>query len=87
MNCVSSIPQAQHHVEHLRFEWNVSSTYSIVLLIFRTEILYLVEHHATTILVGETGSGKTTQVPQYLHEAGWTAGDALLGIVLLLATL
>eukprot|EP00884_Botryococcus_braunii_P008698 jgi/Botrbrau1/1782/Bobra.0217s0037.1 len=39
----------------------------------RTEILYLVEHHATTILVGETGSGKTTQVPQYLHEAGWTA--------------
>ena len=26
------------------------------------------------IIVGETGSGKTTQISQYLHEAGWTAG-------------
>lgn len=40
----------------------------------RTEILYLVETHATTVVVGETGSGKTTQIPQYLHEAGWTKG-------------
>ncbi|BDA45458.1 probable ATP-dependent RNA helicase DHX35 [Coccomyxa sp. Obi] len=37
----------------------------------RREILYLVEHHATVIIVGETGSGKTTQIPQYLLEAGW----------------
>ncbi|KAL5998476.1 ATP-dependent RNA helicase [Asimina triloba] len=31
---------------------------------YRTAILYLVETHATTVIVGETGSGKTTQVPQ-----------------------
>lgn len=37
----------------------------------RSEILYAVEKYATTILVGATGSGKTTQVPQYLMEAGW----------------
>lgn len=24
----------------------------------------------TVIVIGETGSGKTTQIPQYLHEAG-----------------
>lgn len=24
-------------------------------------------------MVGETGSGKTTQLPQYLHEIGYTA--------------
>ncbi|POM61893.1 Pre-mRNA-splicing factor ATP-dependent RNA helicase [Phytophthora palmivora] len=37
----------------------------------REELLYAVETHTTTILVGATGSGKTTQVPQYLLEAGW----------------
>lgn len=31
---------------------------------YRNSILYLVETHATTIIVGETGSGKTTQIPQ-----------------------
>lgn len=40
----------------------------------RSEILYLVENHSTVVLIGETGSGKTTQVPQYLREAGWTDG-------------
>ncbi|XP_010529181.1 PREDICTED: probable pre-mRNA-splicing factor ATP-dependent RNA helicase DEAH9 [Tarenaya hassleriana] len=44
----------------------------------RTEILYLVETHATTIVVGETGSGKTTQIPQYLREAGWADGGRVI---------
>ncbi|KAL4435416.1 hypothetical protein ABPG77_006178 [Micractinium sp. CCAP 211/92] len=44
----------------------------------RTQLLYLVETHATTVVVGETGSGKTTQLPQYLHEAGWTKGGKLV---------
>ncbi|KAK7412419.1 hypothetical protein VNO78_03878 [Psophocarpus tetragonolobus] len=45
---------------------------------YRTAILYLVETHATTVIVGETGSGKTTQIPQYLNEAGWAAGGRLI---------
>ena len=40
----------------------------------RTALLHAVETHRTVVVVGETGSGKTTQLPQYLHEAGWTAG-------------
>lgn len=39
----------------------------------RRELLYLVETHATVVVVGETGCGKTTQIPKFLHEAGWTA--------------
>ncbi|KAJ0402879.1 hypothetical protein P43SY_000493 [Pythium insidiosum] len=46
----------------------------------RREILYAVERHATTILVGATGSGKTTQVPQYLMEAGWARRRASDGM-------
>ncbi|XP_078431410.1 RNA helicase family protein [Wolffia australiana] len=45
---------------------------------FRTAILYLIENHATTIIVGETGSGKTTQVPQYLKEAGWAESGRVI---------
>ncbi|OIT20963.1 putative pre-mrna-splicing factor atp-dependent rna helicase deah9, partial [Nicotiana attenuata] len=45
---------------------------------YRTDILYLVETHATTIIVGETGSGKTTQIPQYLKEAGWAEGGRMI---------
>ncbi|XP_071701244.1 probable pre-mRNA-splicing factor ATP-dependent RNA helicase DEAH9 isoform X2 [Rutidosis leptorrhynchoides] len=45
---------------------------------YRNSILYLVETHATTIIVGETGSGKTTQIPQYLKEAGWADGGRII---------
>ncbi|PIA30573.1 hypothetical protein AQUCO_05500107v1 [Aquilegia coerulea] len=45
---------------------------------YRNGILYLVENHATTIIVGETGSGKTTQIPQYLNEAGWAEGGRVI---------
>ncbi|KAJ8437406.1 hypothetical protein Cgig2_008759 [Carnegiea gigantea] len=44
----------------------------------RDALLYLVETHATTIVVGETGSGKTTQIPQYLKEAGWADAGRLV---------
>ena len=31
------------------------------------------------IIEGETGSGKTTQIPQYLHEAGFTRDGKKIG--------
>ncbi|KAG4178247.1 hypothetical protein ERO13_A10G029600v2 [Gossypium hirsutum] len=45
---------------------------------YRTAILYLAESYATTIVVGETGSGKTTQIPQFLKEAGWADGGRVI---------
>lgn len=32
---------------------------------YRNQILYLVENYRTVVIVGETGSGKTTQVCTY----------------------
>ncbi|KAK4264508.1 hypothetical protein QN277_025671 [Acacia crassicarpa] len=39
---------------------------------FREELIQAVHEHQVLVIVGETGSGKTTQIPQYLHEAGFT---------------
>ncbi|KAH9047722.1 pre-mRNA splicing factor [Lactarius hengduanensis] len=46
---------------------------------FREELLQAIHEHQVLIVVAETGSGKTTQLPQYLHEAGYTAGGMKVG--------
>ena len=39
---------------------------------FRDDIIQAVRDFQVVIVVGETGSGKTTQIPQYMHEAGFS---------------
>ncbi|KAL2528540.1 RNA helicase family protein [Forsythia ovata] len=38
----------------------------------REELLQVVRENQVVVVVGETGSGKTTQLTQYLHEDGYT---------------
>ncbi|EEB07589.1 ATP-dependent RNA helicase [Schizosaccharomyces japonicus yFS275] len=38
---------------------------------FRRELLYLIENHQVTVVIGSTGCGKSTQLTQYLYESGW----------------
>ncbi|XP_045194150.2 pre-mRNA-splicing factor ATP-dependent RNA helicase PRP16-like [Mercenaria mercenaria] len=38
----------------------------------RNELLNIIRDNNVVIIVGETGSGKTTQLTQYLHEDGYT---------------
>ncbi|KAG0664281.1 DEAH-box RNA-dependent ATPase prp2 [Maudiozyma exigua] len=42
---------------------------------FRKELMEAVDKNQALIIVGETGSGKTTQLPQYLVEDGYTQGN------------
>lgn len=44
----------------------------------KDNILHCVENHQVVIVVGQTGCGKTTQIPQYLHESGWSAGGRVI---------
>ncbi|EKX72127.1 Helicase associated domain HA2 containing protein [Theileria equi strain WA] len=40
--------------------------------LYRHDILAAIREYPVLIVVGETGSGKTTQIPQYLHEVGYS---------------
>lgn len=46
---------------------------------YRDEFLAALEQYQVLVIVGETGSGKTTQLPQYLHEAGYTKDGMKVG--------
>ncbi|GAB7360851.1 hypothetical protein MBLNU230_g0837t1 [Neophaeotheca triangularis] len=46
---------------------------------YRQIFLDAVKEHQVMVIVGETGSGKTTQLPQYLYEAGWCEDGKKVG--------
>ncbi|KAJ3105220.1 DEAH-box ATP-dependent RNA helicase prp22 [Phlyctochytrium planicorne] len=46
---------------------------------FKDKIVQALQKHNSLIVVGETGSGKTTQIPQYLRDAGFT-GKGIVAI-------
>ncbi|KAL8920381.1 MAG: hypothetical protein Q9172_004523 [Xanthocarpia lactea] len=52
---------------------------SLPIYSFRDDLVAAVEKYQVLIIVGETGSGKTTQIPQYLHEAGYTNDGMKIG--------
>lgn len=47
---------------------------------YKQHVLYLLEKYQTLVLVGDTGCGKSTQISQYLLEAGWCENGLKVGI-------
>ena len=48
--------------------------------LYRDKILETIRDNQITIIQGETGCGKTTQLPQYLSEVGYTNNNLKIGI-------
>lgn len=45
----------------------------------RDELLTVIRDNKIVIIVGETGSGKTTQLTQYLYEDGYCKDGGIIG--------
>ncbi|KAK6040202.1 helicase protein [Cooperia oncophora] len=52
---------------------------SLPVYAFRDQFIEAVKEHQVLIIEGETGSGKTTQLPQYLYEAGFCKDGKKIG--------
>lgn len=46
----------------------------------RDALLYTIETFPVTIVIGQTGSGKSTQIPQFLEHAGWCADGKVVAV-------
>lgn len=45
----------------------------------RAELLQIIRDNQVVVIIGETGSGKTTQLPQYVHEEGFCRNRRMVG--------
>ncbi|KDR07390.1 putative pre-mRNA-splicing factor ATP-dependent RNA helicase DHX16 isoform X2 [Zootermopsis nevadensis] len=52
---------------------------SLPIFPFRNDLIQAIKDHQVLIIEGETGSGKTTQIPQYLYEGGFTHNSKKIG--------
>ncbi|XP_063933776.1 probable pre-mRNA-splicing factor ATP-dependent RNA helicase mog-4 [Zophobas morio] len=52
---------------------------SLPIYAHKDELVSLIGKYQVLIVVAETGSGKTTQIPQYLYEAGYCKGGKKIG--------
>ncbi|XP_015776997.1 PREDICTED: putative ATP-dependent RNA helicase DHX33 [Acropora digitifera] len=61
-------PSANQHYQQTTHSSTRKQRFNLPIYAGRTAIIAEVRMKESVIIVGETGSGKTTQIPQYLHE-------------------
>ncbi|XP_011701702.1 PREDICTED: putative pre-mRNA-splicing factor ATP-dependent RNA helicase DHX16 [Wasmannia auropunctata] len=52
---------------------------SLPIYVFKKDLIRAIKDHQVLIIEGETGSGKTTQIPQYLYESGFADDGKIIG--------
>ncbi|MBW0470305.1 hypothetical protein O181_010020 [Austropuccinia psidii MF-1] len=72
------------HVPLQRSEEIIASRSLLPVFAEENTVMDAIRRHPVVVVCGETGSGKTTQIPQFLYEAGWAKEDGdnpgLIGI-------
>ncbi|QQP49404.1 Putative ATPdependent RNA helicase kurzlike, partial [Caligus rogercresseyi] len=58
----------------------VSSREKLPIIAEEQAIMEAISENPVLVLAGETGSGKTTQVPQFLYEAGYAQDGKMIGV-------
>ena len=53
----------------------IAARHALPIASYREEIVTAVHSHQVILIAGETGCGKTTQVPQYILEDAWVRGE------------
>jgi len=57
-----------------------TSKFDLPIRDYKRKLVKAVNDNDFLVVVGETGSGKTTQLPQYLHQAGYTSRGQMIGV-------
>lgn len=63
-----------------RLEEVVESRQRLPILSEEFAIMEAIMYNSVVVICGETGSGKTTQIPQFLYESGYTMDGKMVGI-------
>ncbi|KAG6868228.1 hypothetical protein C0993_006004 [Termitomyces sp. T159_Od127] len=79
MSAADKLLQAQIEAAEKRARTIEETRKNLPIYAFKEGLLEAVKDHQVLIVVAETGSGKTTQLTQYLHEAGYTANGMRIG--------
>ncbi|CAO2812915.1 unnamed protein product [Amaranthus hypochondriacus] len=72
---VSGTPVAPTVVHVVRPKDVENGRRDLPIIMMEQEIMETINNHSSVIISGETGCGKTTQIPQFLYEAGYGSAN------------